>query len=454
MSSHKILVVEDSKTQALKLQFLLEQEGFYTVIAKDGVHAIEILEEENFSLIISDVVMPRMDGLELCSYLKSHQDYKHIPIILLTALSRLKDVLAGLSRGADNFISKPYDSNYVLYRISQVLNPEKDQIVIHEDNISLRIQDEDISIKASSAKILNYFISSYEASVIYNRELQEINDELGELANNLESIVKDRTSELEEEIQGHKNTLRQLQEALENSQRLDKMKSEFMNNLSHEIRTPMNAIIGFTDLFTDKDISEMDMMKYLPMISQSVKSLLVIISDIIEASEVLSGYVSIQQTKCQIEQVFEEILWKYNRQGEIDNAKVNVSYYVPEVLTQKVIETYCREIKMILDKLISNALKFTEDGAIIFGVEVLDKALLKFYVKDTGIGIPEHLVAEVFDSFKQVVDPKKTKTHGTGLGLTVAKKLVDMFKGEIWMNSQEGVGSEFYFTVPFRYLNA
>ncbi len=450
MSKHRILIAEDSKTQSVKLQFLLEKNNYHVLIAYNGREALSVIKKHKVDLIISDIIMPEMNGFELCQKLKSDEMLKSIPVILLTTLDKIVDVLRGLSVGADNYISKPYSDNYLLHRIDSVLN-KNDNIIFNEreQKIDINFITEKFSIDPNPQKILNFFISTYEAAVLINRNLQQTQDQLEALNNKLEMLVRERTSELENEIAEHKSTLKELQKALQKAQKLDLLKTEFMHNLSHEIRTPMNAIVGFTELLNDSDSINQDLIEFLPHIKTSLFDLLHIINNMLEAAEYMTDNVELIQKECLVEELLDDLLTSSNKElKQLEKQNITISSSIDEALKNKWINTYWSKTKLVLEKLLSNAIKFTEEGKIEFGVEYKNNDTLKFHIKDTGIGIDKEDIDKIFETFKQLESKHKIKYKGTGVGLAVSKKLVELMGGEIWLKSTPGKGSSFYFTVP------
>ncbi|MGV8120603.1 MAG: HD domain-containing phosphohydrolase [Candidatus Xenobiia bacterium LiM19] len=200
-----ILIAEDSRTQALKLQLFLESEGFQVTHAIDGKKALEYLGNVKPDMVISDVMMPDMTGLELCSIIKSRDELKEIPVILLTTLTDPQDVMKGLESGADSYAIKPFDPDILRTRIAQFISSKKSAIV-HTDGESSEVAflGQSYKISGGRSQILNFFLSSYDTVIQKNRELETARDDLRTLNEELEIKVQERTAELMEEIQERK----------------------------------------------------------------------------------------------------------------------------------------------------------------------------------------------------------------------------------------------------------
>lgn len=201
----KILIVEDSPTQAERLKYLLETNGHIVTIAGGGKEALSILHSEKPALIISDIMMPEMDGYQLCKEIKADEKLKDIPVMLLTALSDAKDVLRGLECNADNFITKPYDEKYLLSRIHYILiNRELRKSEKMQIGVEVFFSGQKFVITSERQQILDLLLSTYETAVQQNIELARIRDELKALNEQLEQKVEDRTAMLQVEIDERK----------------------------------------------------------------------------------------------------------------------------------------------------------------------------------------------------------------------------------------------------------
>ncbi|MEW6237709.1 MAG: response regulator [Candidatus Omnitrophota bacterium] len=197
----KILIAEDSLTQAAQLIYILEGRGYNVLHAVNGTQALEMARQHKPMLIISDILMPEMDGYQLCQSLKEDENLKEIPLILLTALSDPKDVIKGLQCGADNFITKPYDERYLLSRIQFIL---ANRAIRHHEKMGVGIDiyfaGEKYRINSERQQILDLLLSTYETAVLKNCELIQARNELQKLNSRLEDKVKERTAALTEEI--------------------------------------------------------------------------------------------------------------------------------------------------------------------------------------------------------------------------------------------------------------
>jgi PAS domain S-box-containing protein len=239
----------------------------------------------------------------------------------------------------------------------------------------------------------------------------------------------------EEELISARNT------ALES----DRLKTAFLHNISHEIRTPMNAIIGFSNLLSDQSTTVENQKSYLEIIMSSSNQLLAIVNDIIEISNIEAG---ILKTKlCETNLNIELSLLLKQFSGNTAEKGVGISFEAGLPDDQCVIVTDSTKVIQILSNLINNAIKFTDSGRIIFGYKAKN-SYLEFYVSDTGIGIEAGQFEKIFDRFYQVEQAVSRLYEGTGLGLSISKAYVELLGGRIWLTSQPGNGTTFFFTIP------
>lgn len=192
-----VLIVEDSLTQAEKLKYFLDKNNYNALIAENGKKALNMVSKRSPSLVITDIIMPGMNGYELCRIIKDDDSLKNIPVVLLSILSDPADILKGLECGADNFITKPYDEKFLLKKIHQLLSTRPKT---GEDNDrtgkEILYGDSSYYIKAPHSQILDFLISTYETAIIKNEELEKAHKELRDLNDELEKRVHDRTQEL------------------------------------------------------------------------------------------------------------------------------------------------------------------------------------------------------------------------------------------------------------------
>ena len=193
----EILIVEDSPTQAEQLTYILDQHGYKVLAANNGRQALSLTDKHNPTLVITDIVMPEMDGYELCRQIKSLKNKQDIPVILLTSLSSAEDVLDGLECGADNFITKPYDEDYLLMHVEQIIANRK---LFKNERVRVGLEiifgGKRRFVTADQQQMLTLLISTYEEAVRKNSELVKTQNMYKVLSEHLGDIVKERTAAL------------------------------------------------------------------------------------------------------------------------------------------------------------------------------------------------------------------------------------------------------------------
>ncbi len=215
--------------------------------------------------------------------------------------------------------------------------------------------------------------------------------------------------------------------------------------MSHEIRTPMNGIVGFAKLLQKHDLSKDKLEDYINIIVKSSNQLLSIVNDILDISRIETGQVDLYENQINLNTALEEVKTFFEILTNEKGLKLNLNCSIKNSESNILVDD--SKLKQIIFNLIGNALKFTHEGAIEFGYKVKDNNL-EFYVKDSGIGIPKKFQKHIFDRFNKV-EHGSDVYGGTGLGLAICKGLIEKMNGEIWLESVEGEGTCFYFTLPF-----
>lgn len=254
------------------------------------------------------------------------------------------------------------------------------------------------------------------------------------------------------DISDRKKIEKNLIAAKEKAEESDKLKSAFLSNMSHEIRTPMNAILGFSTLLSDTGISEEERMEFIHIIKERGTDLMRIIDDIIDVAKIESGQVRIEIKECKVNNLLTNLSVTLNEVKRKTN-KLNVILNCLPGNTDKdfTILTDGNRLRQILTNLIENALKFTDEGFVEFGYTLLNienKSFIEFFVRDTGIGIPQEMHSIIFERFRQVDDSNTRKYGGTGLGLTISKNLIQLLGGEIRLESDRSKGTKFFVRLP------
>lgn len=238
-----------------------------------------------------------------------------------------------------------------------------------------------------------------------------------------------------------KDFIRQKERAI----RSDKLKSAFLSNMSHEIRTPMNAILGFSELL-EKENDYVKKHQYINIIRNSGNNLLKLINDIIDLSKIEAGDMHLSYSSFNIRDMFTEIKDIYSLELlRLEKSDIHFDYFLPD--GDFIIQSEPIRLKQVLFNLLNNAVKFTSRGSITFSCEKKRGELL-FSVSDTGTGIPEEDQKKIFERFLKF-NYEGLNNEGSGIGLSIVERIVGMLNGRIWLKSESGKGTTFYFSIPY-----
>jgi PAS domain S-box-containing protein len=291
--------------------------------------------------------------------------------------------------------------------------------------------------------------SGFYAMLTDISELRKFQDELMQH----EVILKQQNEEyitFNEELAASNQQIKKMYEDLkvakEKAEESDNLKSAFLANMSHEIRTPLNGIVGFANILVERELSQEKKARYSDIIVKSSNQLLSIINDILDFSKIETGQMNISLDVCDLNLLMDDMYTFFSGKA----AEKQLQYKVIKAFSKPegIIKTDRLKLNQILTNLVSNAFKFTQTGSIIVSYE-LDGSDILFTIKDTGIGIPPKDHEQVFHRFRQADNNSKKIYGGTGLGLSISKALVEMLDGRIWMQSTPGIGTIFYFTIPY-----
>ncbi|PKP20134.1 MAG: hypothetical protein CVU04_04535 [Bacteroidetes bacterium HGW-Bacteroidetes-20] len=254
---------------------------------------------------------------------------------------------------------------------------------------------------------------------------------------------------VKEDISEKKQILHELIDAKNKAEEANVLKSHFLTNMSHEIRTPMNGILGFLELLKDVDLTSNEREEYIDIINKSGLRLLDTINDIIEMSRIESGNLNKDEQNVNVKEILEDLYMFFKPQTD-QKGVLLIPAFQNQIQKLQLITDRIK-FESILTNLIKNAIKFTDKGFIELGVHTHSDSVV-FYVKDTGRGIPKDRQDAIFERFIQA-DLKNTRGHeGSGLGLSISKAYVQLLDGKIWVESLEGQGTTFFFSLPYDFI--
>lgn len=392
--SGRVLLVDDEESIRKAVRAILSDEGCSVHVCANGESALEVLEHERFDVVVSDIRMPGISGLDLLAHL--HHHFPEIPVLLISGYADLETAVAAVKEHAFDFIMKPF----------------------HPDHI----------------------IASVRKAFEHKRLLDMEREYMGLLEETLmRSAVEVR------------QYLQQLKEARDEALEASRLKSQFMATMSHEIRTPLNGIVGLIDLLQYKEQLP-HQKEYFSMLKEAAEYLTSLLGNILDFSKLSSEPVHLEEKTFSLRELLASVSGMARVRAQKKGLTFNetIGDDIPDSLWGD--ET---RLSQVLLNFLDNALKFTSSGSISLHVCKVDGQLaespesitLRFAVADTGPGVDMKQQRMIFDSFTQG-DASFTKQHGgIGLGLSIAQQIVNAMGGSMGVSSEPEHGSIFYFTV-------
>jgi PAS domain S-box-containing protein len=492
-----VLCLEDVLKDAELLNEMLVDAGYLVTmdIAEGEKEYLSFLKGRNYDIILADNKLPRMDAfaaLKLALELKPE-----IPFICVSGTIGEEKAVELLKQGATDYVLKDRlgrlalavqralkekEMQKVRKQVEEALKDSEDRyskafksspysitITSVEDGKFIEVNDAFTSIfgftreeAISNSSIgLNIWVNIedrkwaistlLDGSDVSKKEFlfKKKNGEImtGLFATkfiyiNKESFIISSINDITERKQAELELIK----AKEKAEESDRLKSAFLTNMSHEIRTPMNGILGFSELLKEPNLTSDEQQDYIQTIQISGSRMLNTINNIVDISKIESGLTKVDINETNLNEKI-EFTYKFFK-PEVEIKGIKFSFKNGLQSKEAIINTDNEKVYAILTNLVKNAIKFTYEGSIEFGYEKKGE-YLEFFVKDTGVGIPQKQHQIIFKRFRQGSESHNRGYEGSGLGLSIAKSYIEMLGGEIWVESQEGKGSTFYFTIPY-----
>lgn len=413
MAKGKVLLVDDVPAN-IKVLIEALQDEYEIIIATSGERALTWASSEiPPDLILLDIMMPGMDGYEVCQRLKDNPETAHIPVIFVTAMHEEEDETKGLSLGAVDYVHKPYSLAIIKARI--------------ETQLALKFQREDLA----------------RAEV----ELLDANKFLETRVEERTADLVDTNLKLVEEVFEHRKTSESLAHARHAAGQASRAKRDFLDNMSHEIRTPINGIVGFSSLLKSSVLTDQQQ-SYLEMMTTSTDRLLSTVDKVLDFAKIESESLQIEGRGFSVNELLDAVVYKQSDHAR--KKRIMLKCVKDESLPDHVVGDPVR-LEQIIHNMVDNGIKFSDKGTVTIHA-LLDRQLetgvvVHFKVADEGIGMSPSVQRRVFGAFNQEDMSNTRKYEGTGLGLTISSLLVEMMGGRIWVDSDVGKGAVFHFSV-------
>ncbi|MDD5214610.1 MAG: ATP-binding protein [Methylococcales bacterium] len=467
-----ILVVDDISDNLTFVSHLL-YDSYEVKVSNNGKEAIGIAQNSPPDLILLDVMMPEMDGYEVCRILKSDTATRRIPIIFLTSKSEVGNEIYGLNLGAADYITKPINPAIFLSRIKVHIQVKamqdslRDQrtwfhSIIESAPDAMLVTDEKGEIVLCNSRAAQIF--GYGSSELYFKNLVElVTENTGIRKNGSEFAAEVSFNHLPNlnesgscvcvlvrDITERKRFEDNIHAAKELAEEASRLKSDFLANVSHELRTPLNAIIGYSEILQEDaaEIGHPEFVDDLNKIHRAGKHLLHLINDILDLSKIESGKMDIFVEEIDLKWMLKDvetmifpIMANNNNQFVIEKSD----------LLFKTMNADVTKLKQILFNLLNNAAKFTSNGIITLTAKNYlhgEEERVLFSVSDTGIGLTPEQIKKLFRHFTQADASTTRKYGGTGLGLVISRRFCEMMGGELRVNSEINRGSTFTVDLP------
>jgi signal transduction histidine kinase len=399
----RVLIVEDSATQARALEIVLTSEGFEVELAGDAESGLARLQAKPFDLVVSDIIMPGISGYDLCRKVKSQRATKNIPVILLTTLSDPLDIIQGLESGADNFITKPYDPNYLVARVNALLASRRlRQSRKLQMGIEIFFLGKPFTITSEKEQILDLLICTFEDIVRTNRELQL-----------------------------SKNALALANQELE----------AFSYSVSHDLRAPLRAIDGFSHALASECADSLgdDGIGYLKHIRSAVTRMGQLIDDLLSLARV--SRTELHRGPLLLDEIARDCVEALHS----SDPERQVTWVIPSELQA---DGDPKLLRIALENLLGNAWKFTRKtprARIELGKQSGRESEPLYFIRDNGAGFDMAYADRLFAPFQRL--HSASEFEGTGVGLATVQRIIHRHGGRVWAEGDPQRGATFFFSL-------
>jgi len=415
LKNKHVLILEDSTTQALSLKETLEKNQFIVHISKNGVEGLEKIKDKLPDIIISDIGMPEMDGYEFCKQIRSYEEYNAIPVILLTSLTNPLDVIKGINCGADGFLAKPCDSDILITTIQNTVKNVQLKNKYPRESLTLFFGDQAHSLTINQIQVIELLLSTYSGAIQKNKELEK--------------------------------AYRELEEKNKKLRELDEKKNYLLGIAAHDLKNPLAVISALSSFLLHHSKIPVDAKKSHEMIKRiddSSTFMLEVIDDILDFAAIESGTLILHLSEVNLPELIQKDMLFFESLAEVKGVSLEFNYKKPIPL----IRCDPNKISQVINNLIINGSKFSHPkGVLELSLESSEHEIT-ISIKDSGVGMSEEALLQLFQPFSETRTKGTVGEKGTGLGLFIARKIVQAHHGKIWAESQLDKGSVFHVSLP------
>ena len=473
----RILVVDDEKRIRQGSQKALTLEGFDVAAVENGLLALEILEKEYFDIILLDLMMPGVSGMDVLAHVKPI--YPDTAIIVITGYATLEHAIEAMKKGAFDFISKPFspqELRKVVYRAIehirtlQDIATEKSRMRVLINQLSGGVMATDAQKRVALANPAFLRMMSYRGEAV-GRPVTEIirNEELNEMIDRALSMPKDEFSELitelgieakgdnekailsvrcvpfRDQLGRNLGTITVLSD-ITTQKEIEQLKSDFVSMVAHEIRSPMNSVLAQLKVVLDGLAGDVTRKQeeILGRASNKIKNLVSLSSELLDLARIESDLITQEREQLNLCELLANLVTFYQTLADAKNISLDLSQpcELPPAIGNR------HNMEEVFSNLISNAINYTPEAGKIIVSAVAEDAYICISVSDTGYGIPEDEIDHIFDKFYRVKNDQTRYITGTGLGLAIVKSIVEAHDGMVRVVSKPDHGSTFSIYIP------
>ena len=469
---YKILVIDDEKRIRDVTYRMLTQEGFEVAVAENGEAGMKMIEQNHFDIILLDLMMPGISGLEVLPYLKSNHPYS--VVIVITGYATLEHSIEAMKKGAFDFIPKPFepkDLRIVIAKAVEFISTLQDiakeksrmGVLVHQLTGGVMATDTQKKIALANPaflKMIDYFgqdvIGQPVTGIVRNEKIEKMIDEalampseeFSDFTEEMElgkNILSVRCIPFRDRLNRNLGTITVMND-ITALKKIDQLKTDFVNMVAHEIRSPLNSIAmqlkvildGLAGSVTDKQKEILD------RASQKINALSNLSTELLDLASIESGLITQEKEKFHIRSLLEDQVAFFQQSAAAKGISLELDALpdLPPILANK------SNIEEVFSNLITNAIKYSPENGKITILAVTVKTHLCVSVSDTGFGIPAEDLPKIFDRFYRVKNEKTRYITGTGLGLPIVKSILEAHNGKIKVESEPDKGSTFYVYLP------